>query len=70
MWIRGALGVVLLAVGAVWILQGVGVLHGSAMSGHGQFAALGAGAGIIGAALLVWAARVRHRQASVRADRT
>jgi protein-S-isoprenylcysteine O-methyltransferase Ste14 len=68
MWIRGALGVVLLVVGAVWILQGVGLLQGSAMSGHGQYAALGVGAAIVGAALLLWAARVRHRQASALAD--
>lgn len=41
MWVRGIGGVALLLLGAIWILQGVNVLHGSGMSGHVQFAVLG-----------------------------
>jgi len=41
MWVRGVGGALLLLVGAIWILQGVNVLHGSGMSGHVQFAVLG-----------------------------
>jgi hypothetical protein len=62
MWLRAIPGLVLLALGAVWLLQGVNVLHGSGMSGHHQYALLGAVAIALGAALLVWAARVRQRR--------
>jgi drug/metabolite transporter (DMT)-like permease len=63
MWIRGIAGIVLCAIGVLWISQGSGAMHGSGMSGHGQFALLGVAAVVVGAALLVWAARVRHRHA-------
>jgi hypothetical protein len=59
-WIRGIAGVVFCALGAVWIAQGSGVMHGSGMSGHAPFALLGGAAVIVGLALLVWAARVRR----------
>ena len=62
MWVRGVLGVVLCLVGAVWVLQGVNVLHGSGMSGHGQYTVLGVVTIIVGAALLAWAAAVRRSQ--------
>ena len=61
MWIRGIAGVVLCAVGAVWIAQGSGTMHGSGMSGHASFALLGGAAVIVGLALLVWAAVIRRR---------
>lgn len=61
MWVRGIAGLILCALGAVWILQGVGVVHGSFMTGRSQYAALGAVAGVLGVALLGWAARVRGR---------
>jgi protein-S-isoprenylcysteine O-methyltransferase Ste14 len=63
-WIRGIAGVVFCALGAVWIAQGSGAMHGSGMSGHSSFALLGAVVVIIGLALLVWAARVRSRRAN------
>jgi hypothetical protein len=62
-WVRGIAGVVLCALGAVWIAQGSGAMHGSGMSGHGQFTALGGVAVVLGLALLVWAARRRRRHA-------
>lgn len=61
MWIRGAVGVVLVVLGFVWILQGADVIHGSSMSGHGGYAALGAVILVIGAATLGWAWRIRQR---------
>jgi hypothetical protein len=61
-WIRGIAGVVLCALGAVWIAQGSGAIHGSGMSGHAQFALLGAVAVIAGLALLAWAAVIRRRR--------
>jgi hypothetical protein len=63
-WIRGIAGVVLCALGALWIAQGSGAMHGGGMSGHGGFAVLGVVVVIVGLALLVWAARVRNRRAN------
>ena len=60
-WIRGIAGVVLCALGAVWIAQGSGAMNGSGMSGHSSFALLGGAAVIVGLALLVWAATIRRR---------
>ena len=62
MWIRGIIGVVLCALGAVWIAQGSGAMHGSGMSGHSSFALLGGAAVVVGLVLLVWAARIRGRR--------
>ena len=55
---------VLLLLGAVWVLQGVNVLHGSGMSGHGQYAVLGVGTLLLGVGLFAWAVVVRRRQAT------
>jgi hypothetical protein len=60
-WFRGIAGIVLCAVGAVWIAQGSGAMHGSSMSGHGQYALLGGATVIVGLALLVWAAVIHRR---------
>ena len=59
MWVRGVVGVVLIAIGGVWIAQGTGAMKGSMMSGHGQYAALGAVAALVGIGCLFWAWRVR-----------
>jgi hypothetical protein len=56
MLVRGIGGVILCLFGVVWIAQGTGAMSGSSMSGHGQYAALGA---VV--ALLVQAWRVRSR---------
>jgi uncharacterized membrane protein HdeD (DUF308 family) len=60
MWIRGIVGVLFCIAGIVWIAQGVGALHGSFMTGHSQYVVLGVVAIIVGAVLLLWAARVRR----------
>jgi hypothetical protein len=44
-------GVILVLLGLVWILQGTGVLGGSSMSGHAQWAIIGAVLAVAGAAL-------------------
>jgi uncharacterized membrane protein HdeD (DUF308 family) len=64
MWVRGVPGVVLFLLGALWVLQGVNVLHGSGMSGHGQYAVLGVVTLLLGVALLAWAVVVRRRRAT------
>jgi hypothetical protein len=60
-WWRALTGVVLCLVGAVWIGQGIGTVHGSVMTGHSQYAALGAVIAAVGVALLIWAGIIwRH----------
>ena len=56
---RGVPGVVCLLVGALWILQGVGVAKGSFMTGHAGYTVLGAILVLIGVTLLVSAWRRR-----------
>jgi hypothetical protein len=51
------IAVLLILVGIVWILQGINVLGGSAMSGQSQFAIFGGIAAIVGIGLLVFANR-------------
>jgi hypothetical protein len=60
-WIRTVIGAVLCLVGILWIAQGVNLVHGSGMSGHGGYAVLGAVVLIIGALLLGREWRLRHR---------
>jgi uncharacterized membrane protein HdeD (DUF308 family) len=55
-------GVVLSLVGLVWIGQGVGVIGRSAMSGHAQYAVLGAVVLVAGLILVGWSYRTRKRR--------
>jgi hypothetical protein len=55
--IRGAIGVVLCLVGLVWIGQGTNLIHGSGMSGEGQWAVIGAAMLVAGVLLLARAWR-------------
>jgi hypothetical protein len=57
MWIRRAIAIVLLLVGAVWFFQGIGVIEGSFMTGEALWAVIGVVCLIAGAALLVRPAR-------------
>jgi hypothetical protein len=41
MWVRAVIGIVLCAVGNVWILQGSKVIKGMGMSGQGKRAVIG-----------------------------
>lgn len=52
-------GALLLLMGGVWMLQGIGMLPGSFMTGQTKWAAYGAIAAAVGLALLVAARRVR-----------
>ena len=58
MWWRAALGLVALAVGGLWIGQGVGAVKGSFMTGHSQYTILGVIVAVIGLALIGWALRL------------
>lgn len=58
---RAGVGIVAIAVGVVWMGQGLGSIHGSFMTGHSQYTALGSVLVGLGLALLAWAAWLRRR---------
>jgi MYXO-CTERM domain-containing protein len=58
---RVVIGVVLCAIGTVFILQGTNVVHGSGMSGHGKWADVGVAAVALGVVALALALRSRRR---------
>ncbi|GAA4539277.1 hypothetical protein [Amycolatopsis samaneae] len=51
-WIGLAAGVVLVLVGAVWVLQGIGVLEGSFMTGQKLWFLIGLAAFLVGVVLV------------------
>jgi hypothetical protein len=51
-WMFLVAGIVLLAVGVVWVLQGLGTITGSAMSGQKLWFAIGLLVGLAGLAAL------------------
>ena len=55
-----SIGGVLLLVGAVWFLQGIGVLPGSFMTGQSQWAIYGGTAFVAGACSLLAAGKLRR----------
>ena len=61
MWLRGLIGVVLCAVGTVWVLQGTKVITGSSMSGEGRWGVIGAIVLAVGLGFLGWAVRYWRR---------
>jgi hypothetical protein len=59
-WVRAVAGVILTLVGLLWILQGLNVIGGSGMSGHGQYAVLGMVVAVVGLWLVQGAVWVRQ----------
>ena len=55
------IGVVMIAIGAVWILQGTGLLPGSVMSGQQMWAIIGAIVLVVGIVVLIAGARMISR---------
>ncbi|MFE0024805.1 hypothetical protein [Amycolatopsis sp. NPDC059021] len=62
-WILLAVGVVLALVGAVWVLQGIGVLGGSFMTGQKLWFLIGLIA-FLGGVVLVAATATRRKPAT------
>lgn len=58
------IGVLLCFAGVIWIAQGTNVLHGSGMSGHGEWTVIGAIVLVAGVVLLLLARRMRGRRSS------
>lgn len=55
-------GIVFVAVGVLWFLQGINVATGSGMSGESQYAVLGAILALGGACMVYFAWRRRSRR--------
>ena len=53
-WIGYVVGALFVLTGFVWILQGIGVLPGSFMTGEAQWAFAGVGALLIGTGTILW----------------
>ncbi len=58
-WIVNGIAVMMLLVGVIWLLQGIGVLPGSFMSGQAFWAVMGLI--LIGASAAVFVLRTRRR---------
>ena len=63
MLIRRIIGVILVAIGGVWIAQGTGALGGSFMTGEGLWTVIGVIFALFGIALLIGVARDSRRSA-------
>ncbi|MBE1488849.1 hypothetical protein [Plantactinospora soyae] len=61
-WLPLALGVLAVVVGAVWTLQGLGRLGGSAMTGETVWAVIGPIVALAGLVLLGLGLRARSRR--------
>ncbi|MGX9179287.1 hypothetical protein [Mesorhizobium sp. BHbdii] len=57
--IKNLLGLVVLALGALWSLQGSGLVGGSFMTGQSQWLYIGIITALVGLGGLVWANRSR-----------
>jgi hypothetical protein len=57
LWVRLVAGLILTALGSLWIAQGTGAAQGSAMSGHPAYAGLGVVVLVLGLFLLFTAWR-------------
>jgi len=64
MWARLIVGVLLCLIGGVWFGQGIGVIHGSFMTGQAVWAVIGGVAVLFGLSLLAGARRGRRRASS------
>ncbi|MEI8698019.1 hypothetical protein [Mesorhizobium sp. ISC15] len=57
--IKNLLALLVLAIGALWSLQGIGLVDGSFMTGQSQWLYIGIVAMLVGLVGLVWANRSR-----------
>jgi hypothetical protein len=60
-WLPMALGLLLVVLGAVWTLQGLGVLKGSVMTGVSIWTIVGPIVSFVGLVLIVTGLRLRTR---------
>lgn len=67
-WGSLGLGVLLVLVGAVWCLQGIGLLTGSPMTGQQMWFAIGLAVGLVGLAFLAAAVKYFRRSGTAEPD--
>jgi uncharacterized integral membrane protein len=67
-WISLAVGVVLLLVGAVWVLQGAGVVTGSFMTGQKLWFLIGLASFLVGVVVVAATTRRSARKNSKNTD--
>jgi hypothetical protein len=60
-WLALVLGLFAVVIGAVWTLQGLGYLGGSAMTGETVWAVVGPIVGVVGLLLIAVGLRARSR---------
>jgi hypothetical protein len=60
-WLPLVLGLLAVVVGAVWTLQGLGYIGGSAMTGDRVWAVVGPVVGVVGLVLIGLGLRTRSR---------
>lgn len=60
-WLMFAIGVVAILIGAVWTMQGLGYLGGSAMTDERIWAVIGPVVAVVGLGLIVLGLRTRRR---------
>ena len=58
---RSGIGALLVLIGGLWVAQGTNILKGSAMTGHGSWAAAGLVAALVGIVLIVWDVLLHRR---------
>jgi|GraSoiStandDraft_9_1057307.scaffolds.fasta_scaffold21910_2 hypothetical protein len=63
-WLKAIVGIVFVAIGALWILQGLNVVQGSMMSGQTMWFVIGVIVALLGAWLL-WTIRPVRENVSV-----
>jgi hypothetical protein len=63
-WVLLVIGVLMVAIGVVWTLQGFNILGGSFMSGQRGYAVLGLVVGVIGLALVAFSVLRRRAPAA------
>lgn len=63
-WVSVVVGALLFLAGLVWMLQGLDVLGGSAMSGHTVWAVIGPIVAVIGLVLVLMGSRRIRRRSS------
>lgn len=54
---KNLLGLIVIAIGALWTLQGIGLIGGSFMTGQSQWLYIGIVTMLVGLVGLVWANR-------------
>lgn len=62
-WLAG--GLLVTALGTIWMLQGLGIIGGSVMSGHSRWVVIGVGVAVLGLALCTNGVRKGRRRNTI-----